>query len=238
MNNQKLGRKPSATGLVKEAWHLRWLFAGLAAVIALATGSAAKGQNEIRDSAEVESFRSIALAIESPEYLKPRMSRWLAEIHSTPIGRRLFDDILSARHKLVIRHDPSSCLAAGWTWGRAGSSLWNGVGTEALIAFDFESPESGTHWAFGTDGNLIEFTAIQNVFHELVHAKHYMRGTFQPTRGEQQAIIEENLFRREYALAKGQKYSKRVHGKGEEPLRTSICGRERNQPFDEPWTAL
>ena len=46
---------------------------------------------------------------------------------------------------------------------------------------------------------LIEYTAIQNLYHELAHAKHMMAGTWRYFDSERQAIEEENIFRRELA---------------------------------------
>lgn len=43
---------------------------------------------------------------------------------------------------------------------------------------------------------LIQYTAVENLFHELAHARHKMNGTWRYFDSEKQAIEEENVFRR------------------------------------------
>jgi hypothetical protein len=46
---------------------------------------------------------------------------------------------------------------------------------------------------------LIEYTAIQNLYHELAHAMHMMKGSWRYFASENQSFEEENIFRRELA---------------------------------------
>ena len=46
---------------------------------------------------------------------------------------------------------------------------------------------------------LIEYTAIQNLYHKLAHAMHMMNGTWRYFVSESQAIEVENVFRRQLA---------------------------------------
>jgi hypothetical protein len=47
---------------------------------------------------------------------------------------------------------------------------------------------------------LLEYTAIQNLYHELAHAMHMTKGSWRYFASEKQAIEEENIFRRDLAL--------------------------------------
>ena len=72
----------------------------------------------------------------------------------------------------------------------------------------------GTHRVYGVNNQLIEFNALQNLYHELAHAMHQMQGTWRYFASEKQAIEEENEFRIDLANINGEKprLRYRTHG--------------------------
>ena len=68
---------------------------------------------------------------------------------------------------------------------------------------------------FDAQQQRIEFTAVQNLFHELAHARHFTNGTWEYADSEGQAIEEENIFRAQLGAKRGME---RV------PLRAGIDG--------------
>jgi hypothetical protein len=51
---------------------------------------------------------------------------------------------------------------------------------------------------------------VENLFHELAHARHKMNGTWRYFDSERQAIEEENIFRRQSAQMNGSPVTERV----------------------------
>jgi hypothetical protein len=74
------------------------------------------------------------------------------------------------------------------------------------ILFDARVPDKGSHWVYSHGNHLIEFTAIQNLYHELAHAKHLTNGTWRYANSEAQAIEEENVFRGQLSKKQGYRY--------------------------------
>lgn len=131
------------------------------------------------------------------------LERWLSPVLETEIGPEVFDEMAQSRHKFLFIHSERATVTAGLTVSALTTKLSNGEGTDAVILMNFEMPDSGSHIvsAVGTQ-DLIEFTADQNLFHELSHAKHTLNGTM-ATMQEIQAIIEENIYREQIAKLKG-----------------------------------
>lgn len=136
--------------------------------------------------------------------------RWLNEIKQVPIGKETLEGILKSDHNLTISHDRSSRVSAGRTLAPMSENLINGVGTNVEIFFDASIPESGSHMVYNALKVLVEYTATQNLFHELVHAKHKMKGTWRYFDSEGQAIEEENIFRKQATIINGKLPTERV----------------------------
>jgi hypothetical protein len=60
----------------------------------------------------------------------------------------------------------------------------------------------------------IEYTAIQNLYHELAHAMHMMNGSWRYFASERQAIEEENIFRSQLAQKLGSTPTQRYRANG------------------------
>jgi hypothetical protein len=146
-----------------------------------------------------------------------RLSEWLDVIYRIPIGRKTLDAILESSRQLNLRHSEWALQAAGRTLAPVSSNLTNGRGADVEILFDVRIPEHGSHAVYDSERNSLEFTAVQNLFHELVHAKHLANGTWRYFDSEGQAIEEENIFRRQYSEA---------HDLAEASLRADIDGRQ------------
>ena len=101
------------------------------------------------------------------------------------------------------------------TQGPATARLSNGRGEDVVILFDARIPEQGSHWVFDGEKQRIEFTAVQNLFHELAHARHLTNGTWRYADSEGQAIEEENIFRAQLG---------QLSGMTEVPQRSGIDG--------------
>ena len=82
---------------------------------------------------------------------------------------------------------------------------------------------------FDTRRGPIEYTAIQNLFHELAHAVHMMNGTWRYAKSERQAIEEENVFRSQLADRTKRPFLERVYVSG-----APICP-EFPDRIDESW---
>lgn len=82
------------------------------------------------------------------------------------------------------------------------------------IHFNANIPDTGSHQVYSNARQPIEYTAVQNLYHELAHALHMMNGTWMYFKSERQAIQEENIFRRQLAEIKQQPYLERVYVSG------------------------
>ncbi len=92
--------------------------------------------------------------------------------------------------------------------------LIKGKGESVEIIFNAEIPDQGSHMVYNSQRHLIEYTAIQNLYHELAHAMHMMKGTWRYFKSEQQAIEEENDFRKDLALMQGKEPALRFGKRG------------------------
>ena len=134
-----------------------------------------------------------------------RLAHWLDEIRKVPHGKKMIDDILLSGHQLLIRHSEWALQASGRTLAPITDNLTNGKGEDVEIMFDTRIPEEGSHWVFDSHNQPIQFTAVENLFHELAHARHLTNGTWRYYNSEAQAIEEENIFRTQLAHKMGQK---------------------------------
>lgn len=140
-----------------------------------------------------------AVTLEGTPQQVLRISRWLDEIRAVPIGKQTVEAILESGNQVTIRHSEWALQASGRTLAPVSENLTNGRGMDVEILFDARIPEQGSHLVFDSEHNSIEFTALQNLFHELVHAKHLANGTWRYFDSEGQAIEEENIFRRQHS---------------------------------------
>lgn len=140
-------------------------------------------------------FKSISLRARKDKL--EIMLKHLNDIYNVPMGRELFEKIRECGHTLFVYDDKSSLSGGGYTG--ANPSTYDifipGKGSNAEIRFRFDQPDIGAHEVKTVNGNSIPFLVLDNIFHELVHAKHVMCGTMSKESAEAQAIIEENGFR-------------------------------------------
>ncbi len=145
-----------------------------------------------------------AILIEgSPAQIR-RLSDWLDDIARTPIGRETLDAIYASGNTLTLRHSEWALVASGRTHAPVTTRLTDGRGADVVILFDARIPDSGSHVVFDRARRPIPFSAQQNLFHELSHARHLTNGTWRYFDSEGQAIEEENVFRREWSALQGQ----------------------------------
>lgn len=157
------------------------------------------------------------LTIKGSQKKRQKLLQVLDQILENPLGAKLFADMGACGNKLLIYDDKSSLSGGGYAGAvRTSRRIFEpGEGESAFIRFRFDQPLEGSHIVQATKGE-IPFTYIDNLFHELVHAKHLMCGTFSPRAAETQAIIEENEFRRsrdETAQWPARDYSKYEDGR-------------------------
>lgn len=168
---------------------------------------------------------SHAIVLEGkPKHIR-RVSQWLDQIASVPYGRTTLEAIFDSGNQVTIRHSEWALQASGRTLAPVSSNLTNGLGEDVVILFDVRIPDEGSHRVFDGQRRPIEFTAVQNLFHELAHAKHLTNGTWRYTDSEGQAIAEENRFRQELSERNGEEEAR---------LRSGIDG----QQFWYPDTGL
>ncbi len=132
-----------------------------------------------------------------------RMRKWLQQIAAVPKGLETLMAIQDSGHKLFIFHSTPSMRSAGKTSAPVSENLINGIGESVDIYFNFDIPDQGSHFVKDSRRQLIPFTAVQNLYHELAHAMHMMNGTWLYFKSEPQAIAEENVFRAQQAGLSG-----------------------------------
>ncbi len=143
-----------------------------------------------------------------------RFKHWLNEIVKIPHGKATLEAIINSGHTLVISHSRSARISAGRTQAPMSENLINGKGESVKILFDATVSERGSHRVYNRKRELIEFTAVENLFHELAHARYKMNGTWRHFDSEGQAIEEENIFRRELAVVSDCAVTERVWKNG------------------------
>lgn len=158
-----------------------------------------------------------------------KMRRWLAQIAEVPKGIQTLQSIDKSGHKLMIFHSNEAMISSGKASAPLSSNLTNGRGESVDIYFNFNIPDDGSHRVFDTRRGPIEYTAIQNLYHELAHAMHMMNGTWRYAKSERQAIEEENVFRRQHSELNGTLFYERFYVSGK-----PICPKSPDQ-IDESW---
>lgn len=192
-------------GALLFVFHLPATWAGneTALHVQSATKSPLQVRRNFRDTSQhLVSYYSIVLE-GSPQQIA-RLSRWLDEIIQVPHGRETLEAIQSSGNQVVIRHSDWALHASGRTLAPATDKLINGLGEDVEILFDVRIPEQGSHKVFDAQQRSIEFTAVQNLFHELAHARHLATGTWRYHDSEGQAIEEENRFRKQISALQGE----------------------------------
>lgn len=132
-----------------------------------------------------------------------RLSEWLDEIYAVGYGQATLAAIFASGNQLTVRHSDWALISSGRTIAPLSRGLTNGRGEDVTILFDTRIPEQGSHWVFDRHGDRLEFTAVQNLFHELAHARHQLNGTWRYWDSEGQAIAEENRFRADLGRRSG-----------------------------------
>ena len=143
-----------------------------------------------------------------------RVRNWLKEIAAVPKGLETLEAIDKTGHKLFIFHSGYSVISSGKASAPVTSALIDGRGISVDIYFNFDIPNEGSHRVFNTHRQTIEYTAVQNLYHELAHAMHMMQGTWRYSNSERQAIEEENIFHRQQAEINEKVYAERVYVDG------------------------
>lgn len=164
----------------------------------------------------------------TPEQIK-NLRKWIDQIATIPKGLDTLIQIQRSGHKLFIFHSVYSMVSSGRTSAPASDNLINGSGESVDIHFNAAIPDQGSHRVLDTSRQPIEYTAAQNLYHELAHALHMMKGTWLYFKSEQQAIQEENIFREQLANIQQLPFHERVYISG-----LPICP-ENNQLMDTSW---
>lgn len=149
----------------------------------------------------------------TPAQIK-KLRKWLGQIARVPKGLDTLIKIQQSGHKLFIYHSTFSMVSSGRTSAPASANLINGKGESVDIHFNAAIPDHGSHRVLGNERVPIEYTAAQNLYHELAHALHMMNGTWRYFKSEHQAIEEENEFRRQLAEIQDQPFQERVYISG------------------------
>jgi hypothetical protein len=156
--------------------------------------------------------RSISLHASQQQVRK--MRRWFEQIAAIPKGLQTLQAIDRSGHKLIITHSRFAVVSSGKASASMSAALIDGRGESVDIYFNFDIPGDGSHQVFDTHRRAIEYTAVQNLYHELAHAMHMMRGSWRYAHSERQAIEEENEFRQQQAMLGQHAFAERFHVSG------------------------
>jgi hypothetical protein len=174
------------------------------------TITAAKEEVRYYSSKSDDKHLGVNILLKGTPYQIMRFSSWLDRISEVPKGYLTLKEISESGHELVIQHVRYAIISAGRTQGPLSADLINGKGAGVSILFNAHIPELGSHMVYNTERKLIEYTAVENLYHELAHAMHMMKGTWRYYASERQAIEEENIFRKELARMQGKPPTERV----------------------------
>ncbi len=126
-----------------------------------------------------------------------KVKSWIMLIEQSNIGRKYLNFITSGNKQLIIRHNTYARMSAGKTLVPMTTATEDGRGVDEIeIELDLNMTLAGTHLVVGDNAELIHFVAPVNLFHEMSHAYHAMKGDFKAS--EVQAIQDENIFRQEW----------------------------------------
>ena len=142
------------------------------------------------------------------------LRKWITQIAQVPKGLDTLVKIQQSGHKLFIYHSTYSMVSSGRTSAPVSMNLINGKGESVDIMFNADIPDEGSHRVFSNKKIPIEYTAAQNLYHELAHALHMMNGTWRYFKSERQAIEEENIFRKQLAEQQHKPFLERVYVSG------------------------
>lgn len=129
-----------------------------------------------------------------------RVELALQSLQQYPVGALLLDEIAQSPHQLRIRHNPYSLSSVGKTLLPLTRKLSNGIGDSATIEMHLDMPQDGSHLVSECTKGWIPFTFLQNLAHELRHARDGMTGKFVGHRFEQDAVDTENQLRKEMGI--------------------------------------
>lgn len=178
--------------------------------------SAPVGGYESGDRAQVYTHKSLGaefctnITLEGSLLHIAKFKHWLNEIDKVPHGRTTLEAIVASGHQLAIAHSSAARISAGRTQVPMSQNLINGNGEPVTILLDASVSEQGSHMVFNSRRELIEYTAVENLFHDLAHACPKMNGFWRYFHSEAQAIEEENIFRRQLAAMNGSPVTERV----------------------------
>ncbi len=168
---------------------------------------------------------TIVLDIE-PGAQKDKVKKWLDEIRKTKIGRKVLERIDKSGKLVTIQHNGDADIRK--KSGKTTKVYWKDLGKTgkgSKIEFDATIPDCGGSWVY-EDTKLkkkIEYTATQNLFHELVHAMYIAEGNSRHDEDKEETMT----------IAMENKYRKEVGG-ANAPLRDSLKGQLRySSPSDK-----
>ncbi len=195
--------------------------------IVLAFGIGLVPLHSLNEQIDKEYGKNISLH-GTPEQIK-NLRKWINQIATIPKGLDTLIEIQNSGHKLFITHSVYAMISSGRTSAPVSENLINGVGESVDIYFNANIPDQGSHRALDTTHKPIEYTAAQNLYHELAHASHMMNGSWRYFKSEQQAIEEENIFRQQLAKIQSKPFHERVYIGG-----LPICPTGK-QSIDQSW---
>ena len=132
--------------------------------------------HELQDQGNKRFGKNISLH-GTPEQIK-KLRNWIYQIAEVPKGLDTLVKIQQSGHKLFIYHSTYSMVSSGRTSAPASQNLINGKGELVDIHFNAEIPDRGSHRVLDNAKSPIEYTAAQNLYHELAHALQMMSGTW------------------------------------------------------------
>ncbi len=149
--------------------------------------------------AEAKIPANITLETQNP-LQEERVIQALTKLRDFPVGALLLEEIAQSPHQLRIRHNPYSLSSVGKTLLPLTRKLSNGTGDSATIEMHLDIPEEGSHLVSECTKGWIPFTFLQNLAHELRHARDGMTGKFVGHRYELDAVETENQLRLEMGI--------------------------------------
>ena len=188
----------------------------LGLLVTLMLLSTPAGGSELVDRSRVFTHKSLGtefctnISLEGSLLHIAKFKHWLNEIVKVPHGRATLEAIVESGHQLTISPSSAARISAGRTQAPMSENLINGLGEPVTILFDASVSERGSHMVFNSRREPIQYTAVENLYHELAHARHKMNGTWRYFDSERQAIEEENIFRRQSAEINGSPVTERV----------------------------
>ena len=123
----------------------------------------------------------------------------------TAHGRDTLFAIAGRPHTLTIEHSEAALFTSGKSLSAASRNSMNGVGVDVTIQIDLRIPDSGSHLVTAQGPGVIPFPPDVILAHELAHARRDMQGgALHVFDREQDAIIDENVYRTQIAELRGE----------------------------------